>query len=89
VEESETMRSPKPITTSEHPSVKSEPAPAISCKNHELMAALNSPEYERTFNEVATRETCPIGLDPIHCPSCHFNPTGVKCEYYLLTRRAR
>jgi len=53
------------------------------------MAALNSPEYEQTFNEVATKETCPIGLDPIHCPSCHFNPTGVKCEFYDLTRRAR
>jgi len=67
-------------------SCNSATVPAIYVKNHELMAALNSPEYKRTFNEVATRETCPIGLDPIHCPSCHFNPTGVKCEYYAITR---
>ncbi len=52
-------------------------------------------QYARVIEEICSRcETyasltkprCPIKLHPIHCPNCHFNPTGEKCEYAEITQ---
>lgn len=52
----------------------------------ELEAALEPASFKEATQEDGA---CPINLPPIHCPSCRFNPTHLKCEFYPIKDRIR
>jgi hypothetical protein len=48
----------------------------------ELEHALEAADFAKECDQaILDKGDCPIHLDKIHCPNCHFNSTGHKCEW--------